>query len=98
MRTSKLHIVDLAGSERVKDSGVSGKTLKEAIKINLSLFYLSGVVNAFADKSGKNSEARRRAASSQRTDKLCMFLRDAIGGDSKTFVVATVSPSQEHAR
>ena len=38
--SSKLHIVDLAGSERVKESGVSGSNLKEAIGINLSLFYL----------------------------------------------------------
>jgi hypothetical protein len=71
---AKLNIVDLAGSERVKDSGVTGQSLRDACGINLSLFHLSGVVQALV------SGAPRVPYSN---DKLCFLLKDALGGNCK---------------
>ena len=85
---SKLNVVDLAGSERVKDSGVSGVNLREACNINLSLFNLARVVQALAD-GGKPPHTN---------DPLCSLLKDALGGNCVTTLVATVSPAQLHAR
>ena len=85
---AKLHLVDLAGSERVKDSRASGVTLREATHINLSLFHLARVVLALRD--GAAIVPYKDAA-------LCSLLRDALGGNCATTLLATVSPAQRHA-
>lgn len=108
--SAKLHIVDLAGSERVKDSEVEGQNLRDACKINLSLFHLASVVAALSFKdrvqdhhrssgskmreiTGITSRPRRQHVP-YKNDKLCFLLRDALGGNCRTILIATVSPSQ----
>ena len=87
---SKLHLVDLAGSERVKDSEVTGTRLREAININLSLFNLSRVISALGNK-------KKSTRVPYSDDVLCSLLRDALGGNSRTAFIATVSPASTHA-
>lgn len=90
--TSKINLVDLAGSERVADSGVVGKNLKEAIHINKSLLNLSLVITALAKKN-KNKEGSAEPIPF-RNSVLTMLLKESLGGNSKTFMLATVSPAQ----
>jgi kinesin family protein 6/9 len=91
VRRSKLHLVDLAGSERVGKSGASGTTLTEAIHINSSLFQLELVIMALHE---------RQTASSRhvpyRNSMLTSVLRDSLGGNCKTVMVATVHPAVSH--
>ena len=91
VRRSKLHLVDLAGSERVGKSGASGTTLNEAIHINSSLFQLELVIMALHE---------RQTASSRhvpyRNSMLTSVLRDSLGGNCKTVMVATVHPAVSH--
>ena len=106
MRTAKLVCVDLAGSERVKESGVTGTTLKEAQAINLSLFHLIRVVQALNERVATPSGGGRQGGSKTEgaaarvpyaDSPLTLLLSDALGGNSQTALVATLSPSQEHA-
>lgn len=83
--TSKFHFVDLAGSERQKQTKTTGQRLKEAGNIHKSLTVLGSVINALSE--GKNSHVRYRDS------KLTFFLRDSIGGNSKTALIANVSPA-----
>ena len=87
---AKLNIVDLAGSERVKDSEVVGKNFTEAVHINTSLSSLARVVRALNDKKAKHVPYR--------DSPLCLLLKDALGGNCKTIVIATVSPSMKHCQ
>eukprot|EP01060_Flectonema_neradi_P001982 TRINITY_DN11209_c0_g1_i1.p1 TRINITY_DN11209_c0_g1~~TRINITY_DN11209_c0_g1_i1.p1 ORF type:complete len:964 (+),score=192.86 TRINITY_DN11209_c0_g1_i1:46-2937(+) len=82
----ELNLVDLAGSERVSQSGAHGDRLREAAHINKSLFTLISVVKDLASGA---------AHIPYRNSKLTQLLRDGLGGDSKTVVIATVSPSLE---
>ncbi|KAH9589293.1 Kinesin motor domain [Trypanosoma melophagium] len=90
--SSKLNLVDLAGSERTGASGVEGKQFKEATKINLSLTVLGRVIDALADiSSGKAG-----VFCPYRDSNLTWLLMDSLGGNSKTSMVATISPSAPH--
>lgn len=92
MRTSRFNLVDLAGSERQRSTEASGDRLKEAGSINKSLSALGNVIMGLVDKSaGKNRHVHYRDS------KLTFLLKDSLGGNSKTFMVATVSPSSESA-
>lgn len=82
--SSKLHLVDLAGSERLKKTNSEGATLKEAAYINKSLSYLEQVVLALGD--------RHRDHVPYRQSKLTHFLKDSLGGNCKTTLVANVYP------
>jgi len=79
---SKLHLVDLAGSERTKKTGTAGKQLVEARHINKSLSYLEQVVLALSD--------RKRDHVPYRQTMLTNYLRDSIGGNCKTVMIANV--------
>jgi len=85
---SKLHLVDLAGSERVKKTGTKGGQLVEARHINKSLSYLEQVVLALSD--------RKRDHVPYRQTTLTNFLRDSLGGNCKTVVIANVHCSKDH--
>ena len=85
-----MHIVDLAGSERSKKTGCEGKQLKEANAINLSLSTLSAVINTIVENSKKNS---RKMPIRYRDSILTMVLNDSLGGNSKTVIIANVSPN-----
>lgn len=84
IKAGKLNLVDLAGSERQKKTGAEGDRLKEAIKINLSLSALGNVITALVDKS---------AHVPYRDSKLTLLLQDSLGGNTKTLMVAVVSPA-----
>ncbi|CAH2256221.1 kinesin KIF6 isoform X2 [Pelobates cultripes] len=83
IRRSKLHLVDLAGSERVAKSGVGGKLLTEAKYINLSLHYLEQVIIALAEKN--------RSHIPYRNSMMTSVLRDSLGGNCMTTMIATLS-------
>eukprot|EP00968_Pinguiococcus_pyrenoidosus_P021110 scaffold2675_cov236-Pinguiococcus_pyrenoidosus.AAC.9 len=91
VKRSKLHFVDLAGSERVAKTGTSGQTLKEAQYINSSLFFLEMVIKALHERS---SGARTHIP--YRNSMMTSVLRDSLGGNCKTIMVATVNPEAEH--
>eukprot|EP00391_Amoebophrya_sp_Ameob2_P012181 CAMPEP_0178995692 /NCGR_PEP_ID=MMETSP0795-20121207/7955_1 /TAXON_ID=88552 /ORGANISM="Amoebophrya sp., Strain Ameob2" /LENGTH=704 /DNA_ID=CAMNT_0020688001 /DNA_START=84 /DNA_END=2198 /DNA_ORIENTATION=+ len=82
--SSKFHLVDLAGSERLKKTNSEGGTLKEAGFINKSLTFLEQVVRALADKARDHVPYRQ--------SKLTHFLKDSLGGNCKTTMIANVYP------
>ncbi|KAA0724089.1 Kinesin-like protein KIF15-A [Triplophysa tibetana] len=87
IRTSQLNLVDLAGSERQRDTHAEGSRLKEATSINLSLMCLGQVIMALVDVSnGKNRHI------CYRDSKLTFLLRDSLGGNAKTYIIANVHP------
>lgn len=85
-RRSKLHLVDLAGSERVSRTGIEGSLLKEARHINLSLHYLEQVIIALQE-AGKG----KRAHIPYRNSMMTSVLRDSLGGNCKTTMIATLA-------
>ena len=88
IKTARFHIIDLAGSERQKFTGAVGDRLKEAGMINKSLSALGNVINSLVDISeGKNRHVHYRDS------KLTFLLRDSLGGNSKTVIIANISPS-----
>ncbi|GET87142.1 kinesin K39, putative [Leishmania tarentolae] len=91
-KSSRMNLVDLAGSERVAQSQVEGQQFKEATHINLSLTTLGRVIDVLADMAKKGAKAQYSIAPF-RDSKLTFILKDSLGGNSKTFMIATVSPS-----
>lgn len=88
LRAAKLNLVDLAGSERQSKTGAVGERLKEATKINLSLSALGNVISALAD--GKSRHVPYRDS------KLTRVLQDSLGGNTKTLMVACLSPADNN--
>ncbi|CAK0895573.1 unnamed protein product [Prorocentrum cordatum] len=84
---AKVHFVDLAGSEKQKKTGASGARLKEGIGINQSLTTLGRVISDLS-KPGSTSHVPFRDS------KLTLLLRDALMGNSRTGLLACVSPSR----
>jgi hypothetical protein len=84
LRVGKLNLVDLAGSERAKKTGATDKTLKEGIKINLSLSVLGNVISSLAEGA---------KFIPYRDSKLTRLLQDSLGGNTKTMMVAAISPA-----
>ncbi|XP_038901859.1 kinesin-like protein KIN-12D [Benincasa hispida] len=88
LRFSRLNLVDLAGSERQKTSGAEGERLREAANINKSLSTLGHVIMVLLDVArGKPRHIPYRDS------KLTFLLQDSLGGNSKTMIIANVSPS-----
>ena len=83
----KLNLVDLAGSERQSKTQATGDRLKEANKINLSLSALGNVISALVD--GKSAHVPYRDS------KLTRLLQDSLGGNTKTVMIANVSPASD---
>eukprot|EP00501_MAST-03F_sp_TOSAG23-6_P001354 GSMAST32.ASY1.ANO1.1406.1 assembled CDS len=83
---SRLHLVDLAGSERQCDTDTRGVQLKEAASINKSLSTLGAVIMALVDVGDGVSKYVR-----YRDSKLTFLLRDSLGGNSRTCIIAAVS-------
>ena len=84
-KTGKLYLVDLAGSEKVGKTGAEGKRLDEAKTINKSLSTLGLVIFSLTD--GKSTHVPYRDS------KLTRVLQDSLGGNSKTSLIITCSPS-----
>ena len=93
--TSQFTFVDLAGSERMKKTGAEGERAKEGIKINEGLLALGNVINALADEERLAKEKKVHVP--YRQSKLTRLLQDALGGNSQTFFLACVSPSDTNA-
>ncbi|PWU98668.1 putative kinesin [Trypanosoma cruzi] len=89
-RVGKLNIVDLAGSEKLRQVGATGQRLEETKKINKSLHELGNVISALANKSG----GRNRHVPF-RNSVLTSALRDSLGGNCKTTLIACISPALE---
>ncbi|KAL3621187.1 hypothetical protein CASFOL_036099 [Castilleja foliolosa] len=87
-RFARLNLVDLAGSERQKTSGAEGERLKEAANINKSLSTLGHVIMVLVDVA--NGKSRHIP---YRDSRLTFLLQDSLGGNSKTMIIANVSPS-----
>ena len=82
---SYLYLVDLAGSERIKKTGATDMRLEEAKKINVSLLALGNVISALSDSKSNHI--------SYRDSKLTRLLQESLGGNAKTSLIVTVSPS-----
>ncbi|XP_005260812.1 kinesin-like protein KIF16B isoform X8 [Homo sapiens] len=93
---SKIHLVDLAGSERADATGATGVRLKEGGNINKSLVTLGNVISALADLSqdAANTLAKKKQVFVPYRDSvLTWLLKDSLGGNSKTIMIATISPA-----
>eukprot|EP01061_Rhynchopus_euleeides_P001067 TRINITY_DN1074_c0_g3_i1.p1 TRINITY_DN1074_c0_g3~~TRINITY_DN1074_c0_g3_i1.p1 ORF type:complete len:986 (+),score=385.38 TRINITY_DN1074_c0_g3_i1:80-2959(+) len=90
-RYAHINLVDLAGSERVKMSGAEGDRLTEATKINLSLSTLRRVIDTLIDNS-KRKKGDIKQIPPYREAMLTWVLSESLGGNSKTMMLATVSP------
>ncbi|XP_077971106.1 osmotic avoidance abnormal protein 3-like isoform X5 [Styela clava] len=88
IRAGKLNLVDLAGSERQSKTGATGERLREATKINLSLSALGNVISALVDGKSKHIPYR--------DSKLTRLLQDSLGGNTKTLMVACLSPADNN--
>ncbi|XP_066465590.1 kinesin-like protein KIF16B isoform X2 [Tiliqua scincoides] len=93
---SKIHLVDLAGSERADATGATGVRLKEGGNINKSLVTLGNVISALADLSQDASNTltkKKQVFVPYRDSVLTWLLKDSLGGNSKTIMIATISPA-----
>ncbi|KAK9811828.1 hypothetical protein WJX72_010914 [[Myrmecia] bisecta] len=91
VRRSKLNLVDLAGSERVSKTNIDGTILREAKYINLSLHYLEQVIIALQERSmGQN-----RPHVPYRNSMMTTVLRDSLGGNCRTVMIANITSQQE---
>lgn len=88
VRESQINMVDLAGSERNKKTGAVGDRLKEAGSINKSLSTLKAVIDALVE----NSRTHKAGFVPYRDSILTHTLMDSLGGNSKTFMLVTISP------
>lgn len=89
---SQLHLVDLAGSERAKKTQATGDAFQEGISINRGLLALGNVVSALASRSTKsNGDGHTHVP--YRESKLTRLLKDALGGNGMTVMLACVSPA-----
>lgn len=87
VRKSKVCLIDLAGSERLNSTGATGDRLKEATNINRSLFVLGEVIKALSESTPSNEKFVP-----YRNSILTWVLKDSLGGNSKTTMLATISP------
>mmetsp|Transcript_36829 Transcript_36829/g.78169 ORF Transcript_36829/g.78169 Transcript_36829/m.78169 type:complete len:716 (-) Transcript_36829:71-2218(-) len=85
VKVGKLHLVDLAGSEKVAKTGATGDRLDEAKNINRSLSTLGLVINCLTDKKSGHTPYR--------DSKLTRVLQESLGGNAKTSLIITCSPS-----
>jgi hypothetical protein len=93
VQCSKLNLIDLAGSERVGKSGATGEQLTEARSINKSLTCLGRVIQALVERQ-KNP----RVHIPYRDSRLTFLLQESLGGNSKTWFVACVTPAVDSAQ
>ncbi|XP_034948137.1 kinesin-like protein KIF14 isoform X1 [Chelonus insularis] len=91
-RRSKINLVDLAGSERLSQTCASGERLREGVSINKSLLILGKVIASLAESTTN----RKRGFVPYRESVLTWLLKESLGGNSKTAMLATVSPSSVH--
>nr|XP_026689448.1 kinesin-like protein KIF28P isoform X4 [Ciona intestinalis] len=88
-KSSSINLVDLAGSERADSTGATGDRLKEGANINRSLSALGNVISALADLS----LGKKKIVVPYRDSVLTKLLMSALGGNSKTIMIAALSPA-----
>ena len=91
INVAKLSLIDLAGSERAAASHNRGIRLLEGANINRSLLALGNCINALCDQSAKNPNKQLHIP--YRDSKLTRLLKDSLGGNCRTVMIANVSPS-----
>ncbi|KFQ37224.1 Kinesin-like KIF18A, partial [Merops nubicus] len=87
VRVAKMSLIDLAGSERARATNAKGARFREGTNINRSLLALGNVINALADPKSKKQHIPYR------NSKLTRLLKDSLGGNCRTIMIAAVSPS-----
>ncbi|XP_061445901.1 kinesin-like protein KIF18B isoform X2 [Rhineura floridana] len=87
LRVAKMSLIDLAGSERASATKAKGERLREGANINRSLLALINVINGLADAKIKKPHIPYRDS------KLTRLLKDSIGGNCRTIMIAAISPS-----
>ncbi|KAJ7727890.1 kinesin-like protein [Mycena metata] len=97
-KVSRISLVDLAGSERANSTGATGQRLKEGANINKSLTTLGKVISALAvasqaDTGKKGKKGKAEEFVPYRDSVLTWLLKDSIGGNSKTAMIAAISPA-----
>ncbi|KAI1395730.1 kinesin-domain-containing protein [Hypoxylon fuscum] len=92
-RSSRIRLVDLAGSERAKSTEATGARLREGSNINKSLTTLGRVIAALADPKAGRPGKRSRDIVPYRDSILTWLLKDSLGGNSKTAMIACIAPS-----
>lgn len=86
---AKMCLIDLAGSERASATNAKGARFREGANINRSLLALGNVINALADPKSKKTHIPYRDS------KLTRILKDSLGGNCRTVMIANVSPSSK---
>ena len=89
IRLGKLYMIDLAGSERAAQTQNTGKRMVEGAHINRSLLALGNCINALSEKGSTKYV-------NYRDSKLTRILKDSLGGNSKTVMIAHISPASIH--
>uniref|UniRef100_A0A8C7FIC4 Kinesin-like protein n=1 Tax=Oncorhynchus kisutch TaxID=8019 RepID=A0A8C7FIC4_ONCKI len=89
VRVAKMSLIDLAGSERASGTNAKGARQREGANINRSLLALGNVINALADPKSK------KAHIPYRDSKLTRLLKDSLGGNCRTVMIANISPSSK---
>src|SRR5271155_5814131 len=94
-KVSRISLVDLAGSERATSTGATGARLKEGAEINRSLSTLGRVIAALADLSDSKKKKTGKGAGQvpYRDSVLTWLLKDSLGGNSMTAMIACIAPS-----
>ncbi|KAJ7344534.1 hypothetical protein JRQ81_000484 [Phrynocephalus forsythii] len=87
VRIAKMCLLDLAGSERASATKTKGARFREGANINRSLLALGNVINALADPKSKKQHIPYR------NSKLTRLLKDSLGGNCRTIIIAAISPS-----
>ncbi|ESO86352.1 hypothetical protein LOTGIDRAFT_167164 [Lottia gigantea] len=91
---SKINLVDLAGSERQSQAQTTGERLREGANINKSLMALGKVISLLSEQSVTNK--KRKIFIPYRDSVLTWLLKESLGGNSKTAMIATISPANHH--
>uniref|UniRef100_A0A674AJZ7 Kinesin-like protein n=1 Tax=Salmo trutta TaxID=8032 RepID=A0A674AJZ7_SALTR len=89
VRVAKMSLIDLAGSERASATNAKGARQREGANINRSLLALGNVINSLADPKSK------KAHIPYRDSKLTRLLKDSLGGNCRTVMIANISPSSK---
>ncbi|KAF9881997.1 kinesin family protein [Colletotrichum karsti] len=92
-KVAKISLVDLAGSERATSTGATGARLKEGAEINRSLSSLGRVISALADISTGKKKKGAGGQVPYRDSVLTWLLKDSLGGNSMTAMIAAISPA-----
>lgn len=91
-KLSVINLIDLAGSEKAGQSGATGDRLKEGCEINKSLSCLGDVIKALVDKQNGN----KTVVVPYRNSNLTRMLQNALGGNSKTYMICAIRPGAKY--